>query len=120
MGSHPSDKVPQQRKFSFATINSAPSNNTKEHWILIARLDKTYYLADSLDRRRTIYSVLTKENRRMVPRKLQKTDSFCGFHEIYSAFLILISTKFLHLHTWKTNLNNNFDALVWNFRSNFM
>ena len=47
MGSYPSDKVPQLKKYSFAIVNSAPSNDRGEHWIMIARLDKTYYFADS-------------------------------------------------------------------------
>ena len=48
MGSCSSDKVPQLTKYSFAIVNSAPSNERGEHWIMIARLDKTYYFADSL------------------------------------------------------------------------
>ena len=48
MGSYPSDKVPRLKKYSFAIINSAPSNDRGEHWIMIARLDKTYYFADCL------------------------------------------------------------------------
>ena len=46
-GSYPSDTVPQVLKYSFVIINSAPSNDRGEHWIMIARLDKIYYLADS-------------------------------------------------------------------------
>ena len=42
MGSYPSDKVPQLTKYSFAIINSAPSNDRGEHWFIIARIDKTY------------------------------------------------------------------------------
>ena len=48
MGSCPSDKVPQLTKYSFGIVNSAPSNDRGEHWIMIARLEKTYYFADSL------------------------------------------------------------------------
>ena len=70
MGSYPSDKVPQLK-------NSIPSNDRGEHWIMVAQLDKTYYFADSLSRERSIYSSLIKEYRRMVPRKLQKTDNLC-------------------------------------------
>ena len=43
MGSFPSDTKPQLTKYSFAIINSAPSNDRGEHWIMIARLDKSYY-----------------------------------------------------------------------------
>ena len=53
VGSYPSDTVPQLKKNSFAIINSAPSNDRGEHWILIARLDKSYYFADSLGKKRS-------------------------------------------------------------------
>ena len=36
----PNGKTPQQPKCSFAIINSAPSNDRGEHWVIIARLDK--------------------------------------------------------------------------------
>ena len=50
MGSYPSDKVPQLTKYSFASFNSDSNNNRGEHWIMIARLDKTYYSADNMCR----------------------------------------------------------------------
>ena len=83
MGSYPSDKVPQLTKYTFAIVNSAPSNDRGEHWIMIMRLDETYYFADSLGRKRTAYSFLSKKYRRMVPRKLQKTDILYIFFVIY-------------------------------------
>ena len=61
---------------------------------MIARLDKSYYFADSLGRKRSTYPFLTKKLRRMVPRKLQKIDNLSGFYAIYSAFLLF---KFLQL-----------------------
>ena len=91
MGSYPSDEVPQLTKYSFAIVNSAPSNDRGEHWILIARLDKTFYFAETLGRKRTACSFLTKKYRLVVSRKLQKTskaDNLCGFYAIYSAFLL--------------------------------
>ena len=60
MGSYFSDTVPQLTKYSFAIINSAPSNDRGEHWIMIARPDKSYYFADSLGRKRSTYPFLTK------------------------------------------------------------
>ena len=78
---------------------------------MIARLDKSYYFADSLGKKRSTYPFLTKKFRRMVPRKLQKTD-LCGFYAIYSAFLLF---KF-----FQKNLNNVHDVYVLNFISNFM
>ena len=112
MGSYPSDKVPQLTKYSIAIVNSTPSNDRGEHWIMIARLDKTYYFADSLGQKKRFYSFLTKKYQRIVPQKLQKTDNLCGFYAISLAFLLF---KF-----YQTNLNNNQDELVLNFISNFM
>ena len=112
MGSYPSDTVPQLTKYSFANINSASSNDRGEHWIKIARLDKGYFFADLLGRKGSTYPFLTKRYRRMVPRKLQKTDNLCNFYAIYSAFLLF---KF-----FKKNLYNVHDVHVLNFISIFM
>ena len=112
MGSYPSDTVPQLTKYSFAIINSAPSNDRGEHWIMIARLDKSYYCADSLGRKRSTYPFLSKKFRRMAPRKLQKIDNLFGFYANYSAFLLF---KF-----FQKNLNSVHDVHVLNFISNFM
>ena len=79
VGSYPSDTVTQLTKYSFAIINSAPSNDRGEHWIMIGRMNKSYYFANSLGRKRSTYPFLTKKFRRMVPRKLQKTDNLCSF-----------------------------------------
>ena len=46
---------------------------------MIARLDKSYYFADSLGKKRSTYPFLTKKLRRMVPRKLQKIDNLSVF-----------------------------------------
>ena len=112
MESYPSDKVPQLTKYSFAIVNSAQSNDRGEHWIMIAHLDKSYYFADSLGRKRSILSFLTKKYRRKVTRKLQKTDKLCGFYAIYQVFFLL---KF-----FQKNLNNFHDVHLSNFISNFM
>ena len=97
MGSYPSDKVPQLTRNSYAFINSVPINDRGEQWIMIARLDKSYYFADSLGRKSSTYPFLTKKYRRMVPRKLPKTDTLCGFYALFSAFVLfklLNSDKF--------------------------
>ena len=112
MRSYPSDTVPQQTKYSFAIFNSAPSKNRGEHWIMIARRNKSYYFADSLGRKRSTYPFLTKKYRQMVPRKLQKTEKLCGFDAMYSAFLLF---KF-----FQKNLNNVHDVHVLNFISNYL
>ena len=51
MGSYTSDTVPQLAKYSFAINNSASSKDRGEHWIMIARLDKSNYFADSLGKK---------------------------------------------------------------------
>ena len=61
MGSYPPDKVSQLTKYSFAFVNSAPSKNRGEHWIMIARMDIIYYFADFLGQKRKAYSFLTKK-----------------------------------------------------------
>ena len=55
MGSYLSDTVPHLTKHSFAIFTSVPSNDRGEDWITIARLDKNYYFADSLGKKRSTY-----------------------------------------------------------------
>ena len=112
MGSYPSDKVPQLTKYSFAITNSAPSTGRGERWIMTTRLDKNYYIADSLARERSIYPFLTKKYRRMVPQKPQKTESLCGIYAIYSALLLF--------RFFQKNLNKVHDVHVLSFISIFM
>ena len=45
MSSYIIDKVPQQTKDSFETINSARRNDRGNHCTMVVRLDKTYYFA---------------------------------------------------------------------------
>ena len=40
MGSYPSDIVPQLSKYTLAIINSDPSNDRGEHWIMIPQQKK--------------------------------------------------------------------------------
>ena len=112
MGSYPSDTVPHLTKYSFANIDSALSKDRGQQWIMIARLEKSYYFADWLGRNRSTYPFLTKKYRRMVPRKLQKTVNLCEFYAIYSAFLLITF--------FQKNLNNVHDVHVLSFNSNFM
>ena len=53
MGSLSADKMPQLTKQSFAIINSATSYDKREHWIMIAKMDKTYYFDNSLGEKRS-------------------------------------------------------------------
>ena len=61
IGSFPADCVPRLPTFSFAIINTSPSSEAGEHWIMIARLNRTYYYADSLARPITKYKFLKKK-----------------------------------------------------------
>ena len=107
--SFPADFIPNLPKLSFAIINTASS---KEHWILIARLNRNYYYADSLARSKTHYNVLGKKYQRIIHRPLQKMQNLCGFYAIFAAFQLF---KF-----FQANLNNFHDAHVLNFISNYM
>ena len=112
IGSFPADFVPNLPKFTFAIINTSPSSEADEHWIMIGRLNRNYYYADSLARSITHYKFLNKKYQKMIQRPLQKMEHLCGFYTIYAAFHLF---KFL-----QTNLNNVHDVHVLNFISNYM
>ena len=54
--SFPADCIPSLPTFSFAVINASTSSEVGEQWIMIARLNWTYYYADSLARPITQYN----------------------------------------------------------------
>ena len=112
IGSFPADFVPNLPKFSFAIINTSPSTEVGEHWIMIGRLNRNYYYADSLARSVTHYNFLNKKYQKMIHRPPQKMQNLCGFYTIYAAFHLI---QFL-----QTNLNNVHDVHVLNFISNYM
>ena len=106
IGSFPADFVPNLPKYT------SPSSEAGEHWIMIGRLNRNYYYADSLARSITHYKFLNKKYQKMIHRPLQKMENLCGFYTIYAAFHLF---KFL-----QTNLNNVHDVHVLNFISNYM
>ena len=112
IGSYPADCVPRLPTFSFAIINTSPSSEAGEHWIMIARLNRTYYYADSLARPITNYKFLNKNYQKMIQQPVKKTDNLCGFYTIFAAFQLF---KF-----FQTKLNNVHDVHVLNFISNYM
>ena len=112
IGSFPADFVPNLPKFTFAIINTSPSSEAGEHWIMIGCLNRNYYYADSLARSITHYKFLNKKYQKMIQRPLQEMENLCGFYTIYAAFHLF---KFL-----QTNLNNVHDVHVLNFISNCM
>ena len=112
IGSFPADCVPRLPTFSFAIINTSPSSEAGEHWIMIARLNRTYYYADSLAHPITKYKFLNKKYQKMIQQPVQKTDNLCGFHTIFAAFQPF---KF-----FQTKLNKVHHVHVLNFISNYM
>ena len=97
IGSFPADCVPRLPTFSFAIINTSPSSEAGEHWIMIARLNRTYYYADSLARPITKYKFLNKNYQKMIQKPVQKTDNLCGFYTIFAAFQLFkfFQTRFM-------------------------
>ena len=85
MGFYPSDKVAQLQS---STQLQARIEWNGEQWIMIARLDKTYYFADSLDQKITIFFLSNKKVFANVPRKLKNTKNLCGFYANNSASLL--------------------------------
>ena len=114
IGSFPADSVPRLPTFSFAIINTSPSTEAGEHWIMIARLNRTYYYADSLARPITKYKFLDKNYKKyqkMIQQPVQKTDNLCGFYTIIAAFQLF--------KIFQSKLNNVHDVRVLNFISNY-
>ena len=111
IGSFPADCVPRLPTFSFAIINTSPSSEAKEHWIMIARLNRTYYYADSLARP-IRKKFVNKKYQKMIQQPVQKTDNLCGFYTIFAAFQLF---KF-----FQTKLNNVHDVHLLNFMSIFI
>ena len=112
IGSFPADFFPIFSKFTFAIINTSPSSEVGEHWIMIGRLNRNYYYADSLARSVIHYKFLNKKYQKMIHRPLKKMENLCGFYTIFAAFQLF---KFL-----QTNLNNVHDVHVLNIFSNYM
>ena len=112
IGSFPADCVPRLPTFSFAIINTSPSNEAGEHWIMIARLNRTFFYADSLARPITKYKFLNKMYQKMIQQPVQKTDNLYGFYTIFAAFQLFIF--------FQTKLNNVHDVHVLKLKSNYM
>ena len=77
---------------------------------MIARLNRTYYYADSLACPNKKYKFLNKKYQKMIQHPVQKTDNLCGFYTIFAAFHLF---KF-----FQTKLNNVHDIHFLNFISN--
>ena len=107
-----SDCIPNLPTFSFAIINTSPSSEAGEHWIMIARLNRTYYYADSLACPIKKYKFLNKEYQKTIQHPVKKIGNLCGFYTIFAAFQLF---KF-----FQTKLNNVHDVHFLNFISNSM
>ena len=110
LGSFPSDYVPTLDKYTFAIINTQPSDMQGEHWIMIANSRQKLYFADSLGRKK--YSYLKQQYEQMIPEPLQSHPSVCGFYTIYAAF---------HLFKFRQEeITGVHDVNVLSFISNYM
>ena len=76
LGSFPSDYVPTLDNYTFAIINTQPSNMQGEHWIMIAKFRHELYFVDSLGCKK--YSFLKQQYKQMIPAPLQSHPSVCG------------------------------------------
>ena len=103
------DCTPRLPSFSFAIINTSPSSEAGEHWIMIAQLNKTYY-ADSLARPITKYKFLNRKYQKMIQQPVQKTDNLCGFYTIFASIQLF--------KLFQTKLNNAHDVHFLKFISN--
>ena len=97
IGSFPEDLIPNSPKFSFAIISTASSKRVGEHWVLIARLSRKYYYADSLARSITNYEFLVKKYQQTIHQSLKKVQNLCGLYAIFAAFQLFkfFPTNFL-------------------------
>ena len=85
LGSFPSDHVPTLDNYTFAFINTQPSNMQGEHWIMIANFRHELYFADSSGRNG--YSSLNNQHyKQMMPAPLKSHPSVCGSYTTYAAF----------------------------------
>ena len=112
IGSFPADFIPILTKFSLAIINTALKKEVGEHWILIARINRNYYFADSLAQSIAHYKFLGKKYQKIIHWPLQKMQNLCGFYAIVAAFQLF--------KIFQTNLNNNHDVHDLNFIINYM
>ena len=81
-----------------------------EQWIMIANLRHQLYFADSLGSKD--YNFLRKNYKRMIPERLQRHQSLCGFYTTYAAFLLF---KF-----GQEEITGVHDLIVLSFMSNYM
>ena len=91
LGSFPSDYVPTLDNDNFAIINTQPSNMQGENWIMIANFRHELYFADSLGCKGNSF-LKNHCYKQMMPAPLQSHASVCGFHTIYAAFHLQVST----------------------------
>ena len=108
LGSSPMDSIPRLATFSFAIINTSPSSEAGEHWIMIARLNRTYYYADSLARPITKYKFLNERYQKMIQHPVPKTENLCRFYTIFAALQMV--------NFFQTKLDNVNDVHVLNFK----
>ena len=112
IGSFPADCIPSLPTFSFAIITFSPSSEAGEHWIIIARLNRTHYYADSLAPPITKYKFLNKKYQKIKQQPVQKIEILCEFYTNFAAFQLF--------NFFQTKLNNVHEVHVLNLISNYM
>ena len=86
IGSFPSDFVPNLPNYTFAIINTQPSNTPGEHWIMIGKIHHKLNFADSFGLSINNYPFLKQNYSQMVRTRLQDYLNVCSFYTIYAAF----------------------------------
>ena len=86
IGSFPADFIQNLPKISFAIINTALSEEVGKHWILTARLNRSYYYADSLAQSTTHYNFFGKKYQKKIHQPLQKMQNLGVFYAFFAAF----------------------------------
>ena len=86
LGWFPSHYVPTPDNYTFASINTRPSNMQGEHWIMIANFRQELYFADSLGRKEYSFLNNNQHYMQMMPTPLQSHPSVCGFYTLSAAF----------------------------------
>ena len=112
IGSFPADCIPSLPTLSFAIINTSPSSEAGERWIMIAQLNRTYYYADSLACPITKYTFLRKKYPKMIQHPVQKTNNLYGYYKIFQAFQLF--------NFFQTKLNNARYVFVLNLIGHYM
>lgn len=89
LGSFAADQVPWPLpKNKFIIVNTEPSSETGQHWVLLANKDGKIYYGDSLGQPLHDYKAIKLDydtTIRLVPEKVQHSQGLCGLYCIFIA-----------------------------------